>query len=279
MAPAVPKGPLAARVLDWSLDEVRAGAIGRGAALVENAGTVAWHAREGAGVRVSYHWLDERGNPIVWDGIRNELPHPVAPGGRARVELEVQGPMPPGRYRFSLDLIAEHRAWFAELGGAEAGGDVDVLPRIARRLAVLGADPGALDAQEEPPVPPEQAEAVAHLAPGVVPAPDWSRRLLDAHQAGYAIVGGSVAVEAGRLRGRAARAALAPWRPGSGRVPTFPHPLVCPSIAIGVVPDWIEPVENLPAVRPRRDEPWLEPALYDGRIAVTARPRSGRRPG
>jgi hypothetical protein len=279
MAQAVPKGPLAARVLDWSLDEVRAGAIGHGVALVENAGTVAWHSHEGAGVRVSYHWLDERGNPIVWDGIRNALPHRVAPGEQARVELEVQGPMPPGRYRFSLDLIAEHRAWFAELGGAAVGGDVDVLPRIERRLAVLGADPGALDAQEEAVVPAEQAEAVAYLAPGVVPAPDWSQRVLDAHQAGYAIVGGSVGLETARLRGRGARGALAPWRPGSGRVPAFPHPLLCPSIVNGVVPDWVESVEGLPAVRPRRHEPWLEPALYDGRIAVTARLRSDRRPG
>jgi len=279
MALPLPKGPLAARFLDWSLDRVRAGAVGRGVAVVENAGTATWRSGAGADIRVSYHWLDSRRNPIVWDGIRSSLPHPVDPGGRARVELEVQGPMPPGPYVVALDLIAEHRAWFAELGGTAVEQRVDVERRIERRVAVEGADPGALAAQEEPPVPRGEAEAVAYLARGVVPAPDWTRRLLDAHQEGYAIVGGSVAVDAPALRARRTRAALEPWKPGTGRVPGFPHPLVCPSLAIDVVPDWVEPVEGLPAVRPRQHEPWLEPALYDGRIAVTARPRSGRRRG
>jgi len=277
MALPIPKGPLAARFLDWSLDRVRAGAVGRGVAVVENAGTATWRSGAGADIRVSYHWLDTRGNPIVWDGIRSSLPRHVEPGASVRVELEVQGPMPPGPYVFALDLIAEHRAWFAELGGTAVEQRVDVAQRIERRLAVAGADPGALDAQEEPPVGHADAEAVAYLAPGVVPAPDWTRRILDAHQEGYAIVGGSVALETPPLRGRRARAALAPWQPGTGRVPGFPHPLVCPSLATDVAPDWVAPVEGLPAVRPRQHEPWLEPALYDGRIAVTARPRSGRR--
>jgi hypothetical protein len=183
--------------------------------------------------------------------------------------------MPPGRYRFAIDLVAEHRAWFEELGGETAGGLVDVAPRIERRLAVEGADPGALDGQDEAPVPPEQAQAVAHLAPGVVPAPDWVRRVLDAHQEGYAAVGGSVAVDAGPLAGRGPRAALAPWAPGSGRIPAFPHALLCPSVVREVEPAWADPVEGLPALRPPDGEPWV----YDGRIAVTARPRSGRRRG
>jgi hypothetical protein len=269
MAHPVPKGPLAARFHAFSLEPVRAGAIGAAAVEVENAGTVAWRDD----VYVSYHWLDDRGNPIEWDGIRNALPRSLAPGERARVELAVQGPMPPGRYRFQVDLIAEQRAWFAELGGTPVEDEVEVLPRIERRLAVEGADPGALDAQEEPVVPLGEAEAVAYLAPGVVPAPDWSRRILDAHQEGYAIVGGSIAVP----RGRHARAALAPWKPGTGRVPRFPYPLVCPSLVQGVVPHWVDEVVGRPAVLPRQQEPWLQPALYDGRATVTARPRSGRR--
>ncbi len=211
----------------------------------------------------------------MWDGIRTALPRPVAPGESIRLGVDVRGPLPPGRYRFALDLVAEHRAWFAELGGTAPSDEVEVSPRIERRLAVVGADPGALDAQEEPPVAPEQAAAVAHLAPGVVPAPDWTRRLLDAHQEGYALVGGSVEVEGGRFRGREARTLLAPWKPGGGRVPGFPHPLLCPSVVHGVEPAWVDPVAGLPALRPGADEPWL----YDGRVRVTARPRSGRRSG
>src|SRR4051812_30886988 len=255
MALPIPKGPLAARFLDWSLDAVRAGAVGRGVAVVENAGTATWRSGVGADIRVSYHWLDTRGNPIVWDGIRASLPHPVEPGGSVRVDLEVQGPMPPGPYVFALDLIAEHRAWFAELGGSAVVQRVDVEQRIERRLAVEGAGAGALDAQEEPPVALADADAVAYLAPGVVPAADWTRRILDAHQEGYAIVGGSRTAGAPRLRGRRARAELAPWKPGTGRVPGFPPPLACPSLTRDVVPDWVAPVAGLPAVRPRQHEP------------------------
>ncbi len=281
MAQPVPKGPLAARFADLRLGAVRAGAIGHASVELENAGTVAWHSRTGEGIYVAYHWLDDRGNAIVWDGIRTALPHPVEPGERARVELDVAGAVPPGRYRFSLDLISENRAWFAELGGTPLELDVDVRARIERRLAVVGADPGALDAQEEAVVAAEEADAVAYLAPGVVPAPDWSRRVIDAHQEGYGIVGGSVAVDASALGGRRARAELAPWKPGTGRIPRFPHPLVCPSVATDAVVEWSEPIHGLPAALPARLEPRFdpEPALYDGRIAVTARLRSGRRPG
>lgn len=270
-----PKGPLAARFGGLALDPARAGALGRAGLELANAGSVAWRSRGETGVLVSYHWLDERGNPIVWDGIRTPLPRPVEPGESLRVELAVRAPMPPGRYRLAVDLVAEHRAWFEELGGEPATATVEVAPRIERRLAVEGADPGALDGQEEAVVPREQADAVARLAPGVVPAPDWTRRILDAHQEGYALVGGSVAVDGGPLAARGARAALAPWAPGAGRVPAFPHPLLCPSAVVGVEPRWAEPVEGLPAARPPDGEPWL----YDGRVAVRARPRSGRRRG
>jgi hypothetical protein len=270
MAQPVPKGPLAARFADLRLGPVRAGAVGRATVEVENAGTVAWRDD----VFLAYHWLDDKGNPIVWDGIRSPLPHALGPGERTQVEFDVAGALPPGRYRFALDLVSEYRAWFAELGGTPLAEDVDVLPRIERRLAVEGGDAGP---QEEPLVPLEQAEAVAYLAPGVTPAPDWSRRILDAHQAGYGLVGGSIELDAPLLRGRGARAELAPWQPGTGRVPRFPHPLLCPSVAKDAAVEWDAAVLGLPAARPARAEARFEPepALYDGRI--TARLRFDRR--
>jgi hypothetical protein len=272
MAQPVPKGPLAARFAELRLGPVRAGARLRATVDVENAGTVAW--RED--VHVAYHWLDDRDNPIIWDGVRSALPHSLAPGEHARVEFDVAGALPPGRYRFALDLISEHRAWFAELGGTSLAQEVDVLPRIERRLAVAGGDAGP---QEEPLVALEEAEAVAHLAPGVTPSPDWSRRILDAHQEGYGVVGGSIALDAPFLRGRRTRTELAPWRPGTGRIPRFPHPLLCPSVTRDAAVEWDEPFLGLPAARPAQAEPRFdpEPAVYDGRIR--ARLRFDRRRG
>nr|MDQ3822539.1 hypothetical protein [Actinomycetota bacterium] len=142
-------------------------------------------------------------------------------------------------------------------------------------LAVRGADAGALAVLEEPPVPEDEAAAIAYLAPGCVPERDWARRILDAHEEGFAAVGGSIDAAGGLLR--RAPASLAPWTPGPGRVPEFAHPLLCPSIVRELEPRWLEPVEGLPALAPPADEPWV----YDGRIAVRvrARPRSGRQRG
>jgi hypothetical protein len=249
----IPVGPLAVRWLGHDLGPVRAGALHRVPLAFENAGGAPWR-----GVKLSYHWLDALGNPVLWDGLRTEL-GVVEPGQRLELEAEVRAPIPPGRYRLALDLVIEYRYWFGEIGNTPLELDVAVEPRIERRLAATGLSNSLLLAQEEPFVALEEAEAIAHLAPGVEPAPDWSKRVLDAHQEGYAIVGGSI--DAGRSR------ALAPWGPGTGRIPAFPHAFLCPSIVRGIEPTWTDPVEGLPAAEP----PASEPGLYDGRIALRFR--------
>jgi hypothetical protein len=268
----VPSGPLAVRWRAYELGEQRAGALGTARLAIENAGSAAWPPNGPHRVCVSYHWLDELGNPIVWDGLWTALPRPVAPGETVETDLAVRGPTPPGRYRLAFDLVADDRLWLTEVGNRPLERDVEVRPRIATRaLAVLGADEGALEGLEEPVVAPDEAAAIAHLAPGCVPAPDWSRRLLDAHEEGFAAVGGSIDAATGLLR-RTPRE-LEPWAPGPGRVPGFAHPLLCPSVVRELEPDWLGPVAGLPAVDPPAEEPWL----YDGRITI--RLRSGRRRG
>lgn len=271
----VPSGPLAVRWLAHELGGPRAGTTGPARVLLENAGSATWRSRGREGVQLAYHWLDDRGNPILWDGIRTAFPAPVAPGERAELAVELLAPMPPGLYRIAFDLVEEHRYWFAEVGSHVLELDVEVAPRIAaRRLAaVLHAGPGdeadtraALAAQEEPLVESE-AEAVAHLGAGCVPAADWSRRVLDAHAEGFAAVGGSLEPEGGPLERRRWGKRLAAWAPGTGRNPSFPQPLLCPSLLAGLEPG---EHEGLPA--------WDGggPALYDGRIALRLRLRPGR---
>ena len=254
-------GPLAARWTLRDLPEVRAGTLVRASVEVENAGTASWRAGD---VLASSHWLDERGNPIVWDGVRNELPRTVAPGEHVRLALELRGPIPPGRYRLALDLVDEHRLWFAEAGSETLERDVAVAPRIERRLAARGGDPAALAAQEEPLVAEDEAEAVAVLSQGLAPEPTWSRRVLDAHQEGYALVGGSIHWQRGLLKRRPQ--ALQRYATGQGRVPAFRHALVAYSHVRGLAPVVADPVEGLPAAT----APDGEPALFDGRIVVRA---------
>ena len=66
------------------------------------------------------------------------------------------------------------------------------------------------------------------------------------------------------------RLLLEPWAPGSGRIPGFESPLLCPSVVKGVEPEWVERVRGLPAARiPDGFDP--EPAVYDGRIGMGLR--------
>lgn len=217
------------------LDEPRAGALGSARVEVENAGSAAW--RED--VACSYHWLDALGNPIVWDGIRTSLPRAVDPCERITLRVDVRAPMPPGRYRFAFDLVAEHRAWFAELGEGGPEEELEVLPRVdASRLDEI---------------------ADVHVPSGWELAPGAEELALAAHAEGYAVVAPSIDAP------RRLRRALAPWSDTAGRNPGFAHALLCPSVLHGIELERLPDVEGLPAFAPPADEPWI----YDGRAVVS----------
>ena len=205
------------------LPEFRAGTLVMARVELENVGDTPWRGDRFA---VSYHWLDELGNAIVWDGFRTEVR--LEPGESTSLDVAVRAPIPPGRYRLSIDLVDENRFWFGELGEPTLDFDVEVLAREGSPVAHLG-------------------EAIA--------AVDWHERALAAHREGYGIVGGSV-------EGRRRPAELDPYTP-PGRVPGFKHPLVCPSVLEDALVRWTE-VAGLPAAVPLHDEP----TLYDGRITV-----------
>ena len=264
----VAAGPLAVRWLAYELEPARAGALGRARVRVENAGTATWRSRGGEGVQLSYHWLDPLGNPVDWDGLRTALPRPVAPGEAVELDAAISAPRPPGRYRIAFDFVEENRFWFGEVGIVSLEVEVEVLPRISeRRLAVHvhgGHDAetaAALAAQEEAVVDDEPA-AIAHLVAGSVPAPDWSRRLLDAHAEGWEAVGPGI-----EPQGIRKPRFLEPWKPGGGRNPRFGPPLLLPSLLAGLDPGVHEGYPSYDGVE----------KLFDGRIVVRLRPRSDRR--
>ena len=185
-------GPLVPRWLEVERGRVEAGTLQTVTVTVENAGSAPWRTRgTEEGIFVSYHWLDERGNPIVWDGLRTALDRVVEPGETLRREVAVRAPIPPGRYRLAVDLVEEHRFWLAELGNAPYEEEAEVEPRDATGARVFGAEPDAA----------------------------WLARAAELHREGYAAVGG--AVEGRRLHD---------YAPGGGRHPRFAHPLVCPSL-------------------------------------------------
>jgi hypothetical protein len=227
----VSKGPLA---VDWGAPPTLAPEAGvREVVRVElgNAGAIPWRD----GMFLAYHWLDDRDNPIVWDGERTPAP-PLAPGERACVEARVRAPIPPGRYRFAFDLVAERRAWFSELGSPMLVQDVEVRPR--------------------------DGEPNASLPANVEPSADWRARVRAAHADGYGVVGGAIEWLDGALHRRPR--ALAAYVPGPGRVPAFAAPLLCPSVLPGIELERLADVAGLPAYAAPLDEPWI----YDGRAVL-----------
>ena len=240
-------GPLVARWRTLERAPVEAGVLQQVTVEVENAGTATWRTRSAEdGLFLAYHWLDERGNAIVWDSPRTALEHSVAPGETLRQELALRGPIPPGSYRLAVDLVEEHRFWLAELGNPPYEEDVDVAPRDA-------------------------SGARAFLSDGAEPAEDWHERARALHEEGYAAIGGAIEQERGLVR--RVDAALQSYAPGGGRHPRFAHPLVCPSLLSPLEPNC--EVAGLPAYRPEGDEP----SMFDGRLVIRLRSRSDRRRG
>jgi hypothetical protein len=229
------KGPLAVAWGEWTISEPQAGALSIARVALENTGSVAWRDS----VLLAYHWFDLRGNPIVWDGERTSLPV-VGPGERVTVEAPVRAPIPPGRYTFALDLVAEFRVWFSQLGSELDSREIEVIPRAG--------------------------EHHAELPPGVEPAEDWAERVAAAHSEGYAVVAGSIDWQGSLTRRRPKE--LAPYAPGGGRVPGFSYPLVCPSVIDGIELETLPDVAGLPAFAAPSDEPWV----FDGRAVLRARP-------
>ena len=266
----VPAGPLAVRWLAYELEEQRAGVATRARLRFQNAGTAPWRSRGREGVQLAYHWLDPLGNAIVWDGERASFPAVVQPGETVELVSPVIAPRPPGSYRLAFDLVEEFRFWFAELGSATLDLPIEVRPLIEeRRLTVNVYGPAdaeleaALSAQEEPLVA-EDAVAVAHFVSGVVPAPDWSRLILDAHAEGYAAVGGAVEAES-----RGDRRRLAAWAAGGGRNPRLGEPLLLPSLLDEMGP---EVHEGFPSYNG-------DDGLFEGRAVVRLQSRFGRPSG
>ena len=229
------KGPLAVRWGAVPAAAPQAGTTTRFRVEVENAGSIAW----GDGVFVSYHWLDDRDNPIVWDGIRTPAGR-SSPASARRSRRVVRAPIPPGRYRLAFDLVAEQRAWFSELGSPMLTQDVDVLPRTGEPNAAL---PGWRRAGAR--------TGRSALRPRTPRATASSR----ARSTGRPAVSAAA-------RARSRRTSPAPDASRASRARCS-----APSVLPGIELEPLGEVGGLPAFAAPADEPWV----YDGRIVLRVR--------
>ncbi|MCH9651615.1 MAG: hypothetical protein K0U98_25540 [Deltaproteobacteria bacterium] len=93
-----------------------------------NASGEDWPNRGPARVKLSYHWLDEAGETLHFDGLRTELEEVVAAGAEASLEMEIEAPEEPGRYLLELEPVFEHVAWFSQKGAPTQRLTVEVAP-------------------------------------------------------------------------------------------------------------------------------------------------------
>ena len=153
---------------------------------------------------------------------------PLAPGDEATAELEIRAADAAGPYRLAFDLVLEHRYWLSEIGNELLEVDVEVIARDASRR------------RRAPPAGGRARDRLARARPRGPRGGLHGRRRRD--------------------REPPARAPRLP--PGGGRNPSFPEPLVCPSLLPPLEPNC--EVAGLPAWRPEGWEPWI----YDGRIVA-----------
>jgi len=79
---------------------------------ITNSGVQAWPGDGKQPVCISYHWLDEGGAMVEFDGVRSRLPRDVAPGETLRAVCFVRVPQCSGALRLCWTLVQEGVGWF-----------------------------------------------------------------------------------------------------------------------------------------------------------------------
>jgi len=67
-------------------------------------------------INLGYHWFSEKGETIVYDGLRTPLTHDLYPNEEVNLKVTVLTPDTPGNYILEFDLVQEMVAWFQQKG-------------------------------------------------------------------------------------------------------------------------------------------------------------------
>jgi hypothetical protein len=112
---------------------------------VKNVSPVTWPSKPDErgryAVNLSYHWLDQKGSTVVFDGLRTPLPRDLKSGESVDLKAQIQAPAKPGRYTLEVTLVQERAAWFPEKRGARLVLPVTVLEAGETTLGSAGAVP------------------------------------------------------------------------------------------------------------------------------------------
>ncbi|MDP9320315.1 MAG: N-acetylmuramoyl-L-alanine amidase [Chloroflexota bacterium] len=85
---------------------------------VTNTGLGVFPAAGATPVDLSYHWYDQTGKLVVWEGLRTRLAADLRPGQAVLLQAQVQSPPDGGTYQLRFDLVLEGVSWFSVRGTA-----------------------------------------------------------------------------------------------------------------------------------------------------------------
>ncbi len=72
-----------------------------------------WWGGDIAPVKLCYHWFDQEGGSVIFDGIRTELPDEgIGPGEKAKLKMRIKMPDCSGTYKLQLTILQEYFSWF-----------------------------------------------------------------------------------------------------------------------------------------------------------------------
>jgi ubiquinone/menaquinone biosynthesis C-methylase UbiE len=80
----------------------------------KNIGRSVWTSKGEMPLHISYHWLDSKGNYILWDGERTAFPIVIKPGRSVTLPLKIKTPASPGYHILQLSLVHEGVRWIDE---------------------------------------------------------------------------------------------------------------------------------------------------------------------
>lgn len=84
---------------------------------IHNDTDIAWCGDPFRAINLSYHFLDNINNPIIYDGVRTPIPESgIAPHGSVLVSMEVTAPEQAGQYHLILTMVQEDVGWFENIG-------------------------------------------------------------------------------------------------------------------------------------------------------------------
>jgi hypothetical protein len=97
--------------------------------IVKNTSNFVWKNAGNNPVNLSYHWLDDNGKVIVFDGERTPLPGSLPVHGLIKLNATIKLPDNPGKYTLVLTMVKEYVAWFNDKNAKPLEIPVEIISR------------------------------------------------------------------------------------------------------------------------------------------------------